>query len=82
VTPGRRSGRTDRYGTWWALTGFGAALVLTAAIGGPGVRGAAIGGLRVRGAAAEYANLRQPSWAPPAWVTFAAALNRSIRRMN
>jgi benzodiazapine receptor len=65
VTPGRRSGRTDRYGTWWALTGFGAAVVLTAAIGDLGVRGAA----------AEYANLRQPSWAPPAWawVTFAAA---------
>jgi tryptophan-rich sensory protein len=40
---------------WWGLAGFAAAVVAAAAIGGLGVAGTA----------AEYASLRQPSWAPP-----------------
>lgn len=43
---------------WWALLGFGAAVVVAAAIGGLGVRGTS----------AEYASLEQPSWAPPSWL--------------
>ncbi|NJP33061.1 TspO/MBR family protein [Micromonospora thermarum] len=47
--------RTGGARQWWALLGFGAAVLVAAAIGGLGVRGTA----------AEYANLDQPSWAPP-----------------
>lgn len=43
---------------WWVLLGFGAAVVVAAAIGGLGVRGTS----------AEYASLEQPSWAPPSWL--------------
>ncbi|MCN0154911.1 TspO/MBR family protein [Salinispora arenicola] len=43
---------------WWALPGFGMAVLVAAAIGGLGVRDAN----------AAYVGLEQPSWAPPAWV--------------
>ncbi|GGM19038.1 MULTISPECIES: TspO/MBR family protein [Micromonospora] len=43
---------------WWALLGFGAA-VLVAAV---------VGGLAASDASGEYANLNQPSWAPPSWL--------------
>ncbi|MER7165053.1 TspO/MBR family protein [Micromonospora sp. NPDC000207] len=43
---------------WLALLGFGAAVLVAAAVGG----------LAVGGAASEYNSLRQPSWAPPSWL--------------
>ncbi|MGX6607690.1 TspO/MBR family protein [Micromonosporaceae bacterium Da 78-11] len=43
---------------WWALLAFAAAVFVAAAIGGLGVAGTT----------AEYASLRQPSWAPPSWL--------------
>ncbi|QGN47173.1 TspO/MBR family protein [Micromonospora sp. WMMD558] len=51
----RSDRRADDARQWWVLLGFGAAVFVAAAIGGLGVRGTA----------AEYANLDQPSWAPP-----------------
>ncbi|MEU7976627.1 TspO/MBR family protein [Micromonospora sp. NPDC049089] len=45
-------------GGWWARP------VVAAAVFGA----AAIGGLGVQGTTAEYANLRQPDWAPPSWL--------------
>ncbi|RKN42043.1 TspO/MBR family protein [Micromonospora endolithica] len=49
--------RSDR-ATWLALLAFGVAVFVAAAIGGLGVQGTS----------AEYANLEQPSWAPPSWL--------------
>ncbi|WP_430497432.1 TspO/MBR family protein [Micromonospora trifolii] len=43
---------------WWGLAGFAAAVFVAAAIGGLGVQGTT----------EEYANLRQPGWAPPSWL--------------
>ncbi|MBY8873329.1 tryptophan-rich sensory protein [Micromonospora sp. PLK6-60] len=54
----RTRGRPTGARTWWALLGFGAAVFVAAAVGGLGVRGTS----------AEYAALRQPSWAPPDWL--------------
>jgi len=51
----RRTAGTRR---WWALLGFGAAVLVAAATGGLGVRGTS----------AEYASLAQPFWAPPSWL--------------
>ncbi|SBT46511.1 TspO/MBR family protein [Micromonospora auratinigra] len=51
----RRLGRARK---WWALAGFGAAVTVAAAVGGLGVRGTQ----------QEYADLQQPSWAPPSWL--------------
>ncbi len=51
----RRAGRVRR---WLALAGFGAAVAAVAATGG----------LAASNAPAEYRSLRQPSWAPPAWL--------------
>ncbi|MER7335534.1 MULTISPECIES: TspO/MBR family protein [unclassified Micromonospora] len=54
----RRERRTAGARQWWALLGFGAAVVVAAAIGGLGVRGTS----------AEYAALARPPWAPPSWL--------------
>jgi tryptophan-rich sensory protein len=45
-------------GRWWALVAFEVAVTIVAAVGG----------LAVAGAATEYQQLRQPGWAPPAWL--------------
>ncbi|WDZ84955.1 TspO/MBR family protein [Micromonospora cathayae] len=47
--------RTHGARTWWALLGFGAAVVVAAGIGVLGVSDTS----------GEYASLRQPAWAPP-----------------
>lgn len=44
--------------SWWALSGFAAAVIVVATIGGLGVSGTA----------AEYNGLKQPAWAPPSWL--------------
>ncbi|WP_410811571.1 TspO/MBR family protein [Micromonospora sp. 067-2] len=44
--------------SWWALAGFAAAVFVAAAVGALGVQGTT----------EEYANLRQPGWAPPSWL--------------
>ncbi|MFF5175047.1 TspO/MBR family protein [Micromonospora sp. NPDC000089] len=54
----RSARRTRGARTWWALLGFGAAVAAAAALGGLGVSGTAD----------EYADLRQPGWAPPSWL--------------
>ncbi|MGW4500092.1 TspO/MBR family protein [Micromonospora sp. NPDC004336] len=54
----RSVGRVRGTRQWWALLGFAAAVFVAAAVGGLGVRGTT----------AEYANLEQPSWAPPSWL--------------
>jgi tryptophan-rich sensory protein len=53
TTHGTRRGHGAR--TWWALLGFGAAVVVAAGIGVLGVSDTS----------GEYAGLRQPAWAPP-----------------
>lgn len=50
----RDNGRRE----WLALAAFGAAVLVTAAIGG----------LAVRGTTSEYQRLEQPAWAPPSWL--------------
>jgi tryptophan-rich sensory protein len=44
--------------SWWALSGFAAAVIVAATIGGLGVAGTS----------AEYNGLEQPAWAPPSWL--------------
>ncbi|WBB79524.1 tryptophan-rich sensory protein [Micromonospora sp. WMMD882] len=58
MTTTRSARRTRGARTWWALLGFGSAVVVAAGIGVLGVPQTAD----------EYANLRQPSWAPPSEV--------------
>jgi translocator protein len=58
VTSGDTVRRTGGARTWWALLGFAAAVTVAAAVGGLGVQG--VGD--------EYADLRQPAWAPPSWL--------------
>jgi len=44
--------------SWWALSGFAAAVIVAATVGGLGVSGTS----------AEYNGLEQPAWAPPSWL--------------
>ncbi|MET7670480.1 TspO/MBR family protein [Micromonospora luteifusca] len=54
----QKTGANSARRSWWALVGFAAAVFVAAAIGGLGVQGTTD----------EYANLRQPDWAPPSWL--------------